>query len=70
MKRGSKLVGHSTEIIRQSKIKGPLPKLQFFHFILTWSYYKYGAKAISGKNKPKATLVQNAALVGIEVSLG
>ena len=24
MKRGSKFVGHSTEIIRQSKIKGPL----------------------------------------------
>ena len=28
MKRGSKFVGHSTEIIRQSKIKGPLPLLQ------------------------------------------
>ena len=26
MKRGSKFVGHSTEIIRQSKIKGPLPE--------------------------------------------
>ena len=26
MKRGSKFIGHSTEIIRQNKIKGPLLK--------------------------------------------
>ena len=30
MKRGLKFVGHSTETIRQSKIKGPYPKLKEF----------------------------------------
>ena len=30
MKHGSEFVGHSTEIIRQSKIKGPLSNFQYF----------------------------------------
>ena len=33
MKQGSKFVGHSTEIIRQSKIKGPLLHNYIFNLI-------------------------------------
>ena len=41
MKRGSKLVGHSTEIIRQSKIKGPLKRQNEHNLFFTSRIQNY-----------------------------
>ena len=52
MKRGSKFVGHSTEIIRQSKIKGPLKSKSFCYFTKVNNIGTYFTMGVIGEICP------------------
>ena len=56
----SKFVGHSTEIIRQSKIKGPLSKLIFFIDLVLQPFKLQGSLVLHWKALINIFRIQNA----------